>query len=136
MRTSKERRQRWFDTVTRHLLSQKEKSLFKEEDDSCAYRGLDGKKCAIGCLIPDSKYEPSMEGFHATNPRILWYLSEEDEPESISGTDVCFLGELQGIHDNLKPCEWWFGLDRLVSVYGLNPKALHEFITEGTKDEL
>lgn len=36
----------------------------------CAYRGAKGLKCAVGCLIPDSKYSPDWEGL-AFNPAVL-----------------------------------------------------------------
>lgn len=29
---------------------------------SCVYRTEDGRKCAVGCLIPDTKYDPRFEG--------------------------------------------------------------------------
>lgn len=32
------------------------------ENATCLYRGPDGKKCAIGHVIPDEHYRPEMEG--------------------------------------------------------------------------
>ena len=32
-----------------------------EEDSKCAYRGNNGTKCAIGCVIPDNLYESRMD---------------------------------------------------------------------------
>ncbi len=48
-----------FDTVAEHLLIQSEKSIL---GGSCAYRGEDGRRCAIGVFIPDEYYDESMEG--------------------------------------------------------------------------
>lgn len=31
-------------------------------ESKCAYRGLEGRKCAVGQLIPDHNYTPHMEG--------------------------------------------------------------------------
>lgn len=31
------------------------------ENEACLYRGPDGKKCAIGHVIPDEHYRPEME---------------------------------------------------------------------------
>lgn len=31
------------------------------EDGTCAYRGTNGRKCAIGWCIPDDKYSPEIE---------------------------------------------------------------------------
>jgi hypothetical protein len=33
-----------------------------EAEGSCAYRGMNGAKCAAGHLIPDENYKPEMEG--------------------------------------------------------------------------
>jgi hypothetical protein len=35
---------------------------FQSQAQGCAYRGFDGNKCIVGCFIPDSLYDPSMEG--------------------------------------------------------------------------
>lgn len=32
-----------------------------ENGKSCLYRGLDGKKCAVGLFIPDELYNPAFE---------------------------------------------------------------------------
>ena len=43
-----------FDRVARHLLTQRRKSMIERSAGPvCAFRGVDGTKCAIGCLIPD-----------------------------------------------------------------------------------
>lgn len=47
-----------FDKVVTHLRTQNACSLNKY---GCAYRGEDGLKCAVGCLIEDSEYNPDME---------------------------------------------------------------------------
>lgn len=60
-------RQEIFDTVARHLLTQMAKAVRGRSpaggpDDSCMYRAPSGRKCAVGCLIPDSVYTPNIEG--------------------------------------------------------------------------
>jgi hypothetical protein len=101
-------RQDVFNTVAKHLLAQNARSENRDADPSsntCMYRGTDGMKCAIGCLIPDEVYEPRMEkhgvgrlldGF----PQIGKLLGVE-EPD-----DRYFLAELQEIHDVSLPGEW------------------------------
>ena len=42
-----------FDTVSVHLLTQNEKSQESDFYRSCLYRGPNGTKCAVGCLIKD-----------------------------------------------------------------------------------
>ena len=51
--------QQVFDTVARHLLLQKGRAY---DEGACQYRDKQGRKCAIGCLIPDEMYLPDMEG--------------------------------------------------------------------------
>lgn len=48
-----------FDTVVSHLLQQGKPA---SDGDYCVYRTTDGLKCAIGVLIPDDEYIPTMEG--------------------------------------------------------------------------
>jgi hypothetical protein len=50
--------QETFDKVCVHLLTQLQKSVFLDSNGSmaCAYRGPNGLKCAVGCLIPDELY--------------------------------------------------------------------------------
>ena len=48
-----------FNTVCDHLMKQGEHSM---NYNGCAYRGLKGQKCAVGCLITDDEYSVGMEG--------------------------------------------------------------------------
>ena len=57
MRTSQE----VFDVVAKHLLTQNAKSMDDPWDEMCAYRGENGRRCAVGALIPDDLY--SFMGF-------------------------------------------------------------------------
>jgi hypothetical protein len=52
-------KQEIFDTVAIHLIKQGKKSV--GDDGNCLYRGPEGLKCAVGCLIPDEVYRPEME---------------------------------------------------------------------------
>lgn len=40
----------------------------------CRYRGPQGRRCAVGCLIPDETYEPYMEGLSVKNARVSFKL--------------------------------------------------------------
>ena len=51
-----------FDYVIGHLVSQGKQSIQMEGGESCAYRGDNGAKCAVGVLIPDEVYNDVMEG--------------------------------------------------------------------------
>lgn len=53
-------RQQIFDKCANHLINQNAQSLNTSGD--CAYRSDNDTKCAIGGLIPNSAYVPSIEG--------------------------------------------------------------------------
>lgn len=73
--------------VARHLLTQKEQSMCL---GACAYRGLNGRTCAVGVLIPDELYSPEFEDKRVGE--VLFMLGVETEH-----TDL--LQRLQYIHD-------------------------------------
>ena len=52
------RKQQVFNTVAKHLLTQKKKSI---KDGTCRYR-YRNLSCAVGCLIPKEEYSPKLEG--------------------------------------------------------------------------
>ncbi len=102
-----------FDTVISHLRKQNAKSVYWDDvgmTEACAYRGHEGRKCAAGCLIPDSKYLPQMES------KIVGMLSE--------GHDIKLVGELQQIHDNYDINEWEERFDIIASIYNLEVPGL------------
>jgi len=49
-----------FNKVVLHLYMQGEPAFGPTE--GCCYRGINGSSCAVGCLIPDDKYDPIIEG--------------------------------------------------------------------------
>jgi hypothetical protein len=57
-----------FDTVAKHLFTQGRRAGIQhsdyEDNDgfSCRYRAPGGTVCAVGKLIPDAAYDPTMEG--------------------------------------------------------------------------
>ena len=84
----------------------------------CKYRGPDGTKCAIGCLIPDEKYTPALEGKGSSSPIVRDALG-------LGGTEddslIRFLIELQQIHDSTPVESWNELLQRVALKYGLEP---------------
>lgn len=85
------------DYVTNHLLSQgcRSKSL---EAHGCAYRGPSGRKCAAGCLIPDSLYTTEMENKS-------WGVIIEDYP-ILCSKHSGLIEKLQYIHDGYPEPVW------------------------------
>ncbi len=91
-------KQQLFDTVATHLLTQRTRSL-ATNTNRCAYRGHRGTRCAIGCLIPDDRYDPAFEGLSVTKPDIL-------KAAGLRSTQREFAEELQQIHDMIHPSRW------------------------------
>jgi hypothetical protein len=90
-----------FDTVTTFLLKQGVQSINPGEyaihQNACLYRGPNGAKCAIGCLIPDTLYTSDIEGTgirEFINPELKNFLGLS-VPARIE-----FLEELQYTHDH------------------------------------
>lgn len=61
---------------------------------TCMYRSLDGFKCALGVLIPDSEYRHDMEYKTVEEIRAEGIL-----PLSLDGLPDSFLKRLQDCHD-------------------------------------
>lgn len=80
-----------FDTVAEHLFRQGTRAY--DVDQGCLYRGPNGTKCAVGCLIRDNDYTPKME-----NKSV--YALEEDGllPEYLT-KNVKLMSSLQMVHD-------------------------------------
>jgi hypothetical protein len=91
-----------FQTVVNHIWQQKVKSAKKLTKSSCVatcmYRGPNGTKCAIGCLITDEEYDPKMETYGVSSVLRDYPIAaikiNEDTP------DHFFIG-LQGLHDDI-----------------------------------
>lgn len=82
--------QETFDIVARHLVKQGCRSY--EYGFGCVYRSSDGKKCAVGALIPDELYSKEMEGKTAVHEIVAPVLTK-------LGHDPDFCNALQMVHD-------------------------------------
>lgn len=122
--------QQIFNKVATHLLTQKKKSLKKKslkktrgaDDDACLYRGPGGLKCAIGCLIPDSKYDECME-----NKIVKDILLNYPELRPYLGANESLLEDLQAIHDTDEVKEWFNQLKKTAKDHGLKTSVLKKF---------
>ena len=106
-----------FDTVARHLLTQKARA---EDNLGCMYHAPDGKKCAVGCLITDEEYSPSMENTAISD------LINNNRLKRLSPFQG-LLQDLQYVHDRILPEEWPFRLRDFASAHHLSPAVLKEF---------
>lgn len=107
MRTDKE----VFEIVKNHLLTQKEPSQIHIKGDiayTCAYRGYDGAKCAIGCLIDDKDYYADLETYSI---KTIFERLGSKKVSALLNYDVNvgsihFLTALQKLHDEESPDNW------------------------------
>lgn len=111
-------KQQIFDTVATHLLKQGEAAT---SHGRCRYRTESGLMCAVGCLIPDEKYTPKIEGRAVRDiPHMLPFYTTFD--------DLTLLGQLQAAHDLElidSGIEAWKGRMLLIAAdYKLNAEAL------------
>lgn len=115
-------RQDIFNKVANHLLKQKERSL-REGSDSCAYRGSNGLRCAIGCLIDDSNYSPNLEGLGAGHDSVCEAIARSQQT-TLEPDDWVFLHDLQRIHDAEHVGNWGEELKRFAKNHELefNPQ--------------
>ena len=101
--------QQLFDTVATHLLTQRTRSIAtKNGVTRCAYRGRKGTRCAIGCLIPDDRYDATFEGFAVKKPEIR-------KAAGLRSAQLPLAEELQQIHDMIIHPSLWRGALRIVA---------------------
>lgn len=94
-------RQEIFDKVAQHLITQGKPSASYDNEGikHCLYRGPDGTKCAVGCLIPDEEYSKDIESYRVRHI-IEVSLTEGINPVISSfSNDVNLLHDLQKVHD-------------------------------------
>ena len=112
--------------VAKHLLDQGRPSLGTPRLDgvtNCAYRGRDGTKCAVGVLIPDEVYVPTMESLRA-HAVVAGFCELEH-----LGPHWELLNELQGVHDSEASWGWdparvRAGLRRVAEAHELDASVL------------
>ena len=114
-----------FDKMVRHLQSQNWKQATKDEFGGCAYRGDNGKMCAVGCLIPDSEYIKSIE--------FKDYQAAKELCPSLANISGAVLNEMQLFHDEyMVDCidneEIKNDLNHRAERLGLSNKVLEEIL--------
>jgi hypothetical protein len=121
-----------FDRVATHLLKQGRKSISARMDDDggilCAYRGADGTRCAVGCLIPDEHYDAGIEDYRVFAEPVANALMAAGVVKEVSlrhhDDRFRLLGELQWLHDQRSVEEWPDALRAVSTNYGLSPAVL------------
>ncbi len=118
------KRQEVFDTVARHLLTQRKKSYcMRNGRQACLYRGPHGLRCAVGVLIPDELYDEKMEHQDVTFGPVRAALTK------IGISPAChdMLADMQYLHDESAPRAWKQGLAKIADVHKVSPQVLEEF---------
>ncbi len=103
-----------FDRVVSHLRRQNAKAMGAY--GLCLYRAANGRRCAVGCLIPDGMYSPSLEGQSLeleTSGELRAILEDE-------GHDVNLVRQLQMIHDTVLIHHWETEFAKLAAKHNLD----------------
>lgn len=93
MTDSTARMQEWFNKSAIGIVAQGGPCL--SGDGLCAYRGADGRACAVGQLIPDDKYSGPLEG-KSPHQIATYHMGLETPP---TAEEERFLEGLQSAHD-------------------------------------
>lgn len=89
-----------FTTMRDHMLAQGRTAmrLRASGHPGCAYRGDDGTKCAVGCLITDEFYNPSLEGLGVHEPEQRTAV-EKSIGRTLTKKELSLLVHMQQLHD-------------------------------------
>lgn len=91
----------------------------------CAYRGVNGAKCAVGIFIPDDVYFEGMEGRSAFDLSIeAWFGEVFDISEDPDDGFITFMENVQLLHDKAGSYIW-----------GVTPFDTEDRIRSLTSDE-
>lgn len=119
------RTQEIFDRVRDHMLAQNARSTASDDvgRSRCAYRGDGGLKCALGCLITDEHYAPSLEGLnleYSVPDNRVRRAVEESLGFALGTDEVRLLVALQQVHDRVTVTEdWLHRLALVAATFGL-----------------
>jgi len=107
-----------FDFVSRKIIEQGGPCV--DEYASCYYRH-DGRKCAMGWLIPDNEYIPDMEQNNIDDILKIFY-------PNVEVPNIKFISELQAVHDRCAVYDfsktWPFSMKVVAINHGLNYDVL------------
>ncbi len=112
------------------------------QHNGCFYRTGDGRKSAIGCLIPDEIYSDALEDCDPSNlPRYVL-----DEMDAESADEIGFLAALEASHDSTARSsrdagndfwsEWTTALERIARDHSLSLTTLHALEPPAVPDEI
>jgi hypothetical protein len=120
-------RQDLFDVIAWNLLRQNAKAT-APDGVKCRYRAPDGKRCAIGWIMPDDVYSEALE-----------YRGVPDVATVLMGTEyggdyarfldrhIGMLNDFQEMHDARQPREWPVYLRAIAQRHGLNANTVDHY---------
>lgn len=117
--------QELYTTSRNHLLTQMKRSTMAINGHvGCAYRGEAGLKCAIGCLIPDEKYNFNLlEGKNVLFREVAVAagidFDESGLLDQVTGPQVKLADQLQMCHDKWDVELWKSRLDTIARDFDL-----------------
>ena len=108
--------QKAFNAVVKHARKQNTKA--KNDLGFCCYRAKDGKRCFIGCILPDRLYKKELEKkrFDVILKKFGDSILSSWKYRSL---DQNFGNQLQNIHDNTKLYNWECEFRNFAKVYSL-----------------
>lgn len=108
-----------FDWVAFNLLRQNARS--KSSHGPCAYRGLNGLKCAAGWLIADDEYDPKFETttWHGVTDILRTHFVHDK-----------LIFDLQQLHDGYSADEWTKQFRSVAYIHGLDPSIIDTVVTK------
>ena len=86
------------------------------DGEVCAYRGIDGTRCAVGCLITNKAYSKNIEN-HAVDVSEVKQALRKSRVNTSDQTVINMLVDLQDIHDHLPVKKWNNSLSNLEDKY-------------------
>lgn len=108
--------QQIFTRVKEHLLTQ---NVQCKSGRGCAYRNDEGQTCAVGCLITEEHYCPSIEGADATSTLVKDAVEKSLGIDELEEETVSLLRKLQIMHDEEFPYKWPEHLQHIATEYSL-----------------
>lgn len=128
-------RQQIFNTAYHGLAAQGFQRSMRENGFGCAYRGADGRRCALGYLIPDAVYDPEWDSDHKSMSAYM--LSSENITNEICEGNQRFLIDLQTVHDDsLTPQTMKRELGAFAARHNLTVPELPDFKVDAAEREL
>ena len=126
-----------FDVIAWNLLRQNARAREVHGDRSyCRYRASDGRRCAIGFILPDEVYHHTLEGLAARDlAHQLINTNFGHDFAKLLYRDLDMLTALQKMHDRSPPAWWAVELSMIARRYGLSPLVVDQWCAQRVRDE-